>query len=226
MIKCITFDLDDTLWEIEPVISKAENQFYEWVKDNYPVVAENFNIEKLRKLLKQTSLENPLIKHDLTKIRIIAYTKLRDLYNLPENMPIEAFQYFMQYRNSVELFDGVEEILDVLKKQYKLGTITNGNASLEKIGIKQYFDFEIKASEAGYMKPSPEIFKSALYEAKCESFELLHVGDSYEKDIIGAMSVNMNYIWLNHNNEKKSDVKVEQIIKSFSELPQALKKLR
>ena len=78
MIKCITFDLDDTLWEIEPVISKAENQFYEWVKDNYPVVAENFNIEKLRKLLKQTSLENPLIKHDLTKIRIIAYTKLRD----------------------------------------------------------------------------------------------------------------------------------------------------
>ena len=29
MIKCITFDLDDTLWEIEPVISKAENQFYE-----------------------------------------------------------------------------------------------------------------------------------------------------------------------------------------------------
>ena len=75
----------------------------------------------------------------------------------------------MQYRNSVELFDGVEEILGILKKQYKLGTITNGNASLEKIGIKQYFDFEIKASEAGYMKPSPEIFKSALYEAKCES---------------------------------------------------------
>ena len=86
MIKCITFDLDDTLWEIEPVISKAENQFYEWVKDNYPVVAENFNIEKLRKLLKQTSLENPLIKHDLTKIRIIAYTKLNNFYMIYDYM--------------------------------------------------------------------------------------------------------------------------------------------
>ena len=55
---------------------------------------------------------------------------------------------------------------------------------------------------------------------------MMHVGDSYEKDIIGAMSVNMNYIWLNHNNEKKGDIKIEHIIKSFSELPQALNKFR
>ena len=55
---------------------------------------------------------------------------------------------------------------------------------------------------------------------------MMHVGDSYEKDIIGAMSANMNYIWLNHNNEKKDDIKIEQIIKSFSELPQALNKFR
>ena len=32
MIKCITFDLDDTLWEIEPVIIKAEIKFEEWLK--------------------------------------------------------------------------------------------------------------------------------------------------------------------------------------------------
>ena len=27
MIKCITFDLDDTLWKIEPVITRAEVEF-------------------------------------------------------------------------------------------------------------------------------------------------------------------------------------------------------
>ena len=32
-----------------------------------------------------------------------------------------------------------------MKKNYTLGTITNGNASLKKIGIEKYFDFEVKA---------------------------------------------------------------------------------
>ena len=72
MIKCITFDLDDTLWKIEPVITKAEIFFQKWLEVNYPEVSEKFNIESLRKLMKQTSLENPEIKHDLTKIRIKA----------------------------------------------------------------------------------------------------------------------------------------------------------
>ena len=54
MIKCITFDLDDTLWKIEPVITKAEIFFQKWLDANYPEVSEKFNIESLRKLMKQT----------------------------------------------------------------------------------------------------------------------------------------------------------------------------
>ena len=53
MIKCITFDLDDTLWKIEPVITKAEIFFQKWLDANYPEVSEKFNIESLRKLMKQ-----------------------------------------------------------------------------------------------------------------------------------------------------------------------------
>ena len=226
MIKCITFDLDDTLWEIEPVIIKAEIKFEEWLKRNYPIISEELSIQQLRNLVRQTSLENPKIKHDLTKIRICAYNKLRNIYGLPKNMPEDAFNYFIKYRNKVELFDGVKEILGILRKDYLIGTITNGNASLDEIGIKQYFDFEVKASDVGFMKPSKEIFYEAIKQASCKPSEMMHVGDSYEKDIIGAMSVNMNYIWLNHNNEKKGDIKIEQIIKSFSELPQAINEFR
>lgn len=226
MIKCITFDLDDTLWKIEPVITRAEVEFQKWLEKNYPMVAEQFSIEKLRDLAKQTSLENSKIKHDLSKVRILAYEHIRELFSLPNNMPKDAFNYFMKYRNTVQLFDGVKEILEILSNDYLLGTITNGNASLEKIGIKNFFDFEIKAADVGFMKPSEEIFQKAIKEANCKPSEIVHVGDSYEKDIIGAMSVNMNYIWLNHSNENKDDIKVEQTIKSFSEIPQVLKKLR
>ena len=39
---------------------------------NYHEVYENVSIEQLRKLVRQTALENPKIKHDLTKVRICA----------------------------------------------------------------------------------------------------------------------------------------------------------
>lgn len=225
MIKCITFDLDDTLWNIEPVINRAEIEFQKWLKMNYHEVYENVSIEQLRKLVRQTALENPKIKHDLTKVRICAYNKLRNIFGLSENMPEDAFNYFMRYRNKVELFDNVEDILSKLKQKYSIGTITNGNASLEKIGIKKYFDFEIKASDVGYMKPNKEIFQAAVDKANCIPSQMVHVGDSYEKDIIGAMSLNMNYIWINHNNLIKDNIESRYVINSFDEIMNVLEKM-
>jgi len=225
MIKCITFDLDDTLWKIEPVITKAEIFFQKWLDANYPEVSEKFNIESLRKLMKQTSLENPEIKHDLTKIRIKAYSHLKDLYGLPNDMPLKAFNYFMEHRNNVILFDSVEDTLSELKKKYLLGTITNGNASLKKIGIDKYFGFEIKASEIGYMKPKPEIFTAAINAAKCNPEEMIHIGDSYDKDIIGAKSVNMNYIWINHNDTIEKKVNEKYAVRNFFEIRKLLDKI-
>jgi len=225
MIKCITFDLDDTLWEIEPVIKSAEIHFHRWLQAKYPAAANQFSIESLRKLIKQTALESPKIKHDLTQVRLKAYTHIKNLHDFSDDMPLKAYDYFMEYRNNVVLFEGVEDILSQLKNKYILGTITNGNASLKKIGIHKYFDFEIKASEAGYMKPDVEIFNAAVKKSNCNPFNIVHIGDNYEKDIIGAMSANMKYIWLNHNNDYKEDVNKKNIIKSFLQIPEVLKNI-
>ena len=224
MIKCITFDLDDTLWAIEPVIIEAEQRSYTWLKENYPIVAENFDILSLRQLMKNTASDNPDIKHNLTKVRIRAYTYIKDLYKLSDDMPLKSFEYFMKYRNKVKLYDGAENMLIELKKKYIIGTITNGNASLEKIGIKNFFDFEVKASDVGFMKPSPKIFEAAVKIAGCNPSEMVHIGDSYEKDIIGAKSINMNYIWLNHKKNEYLDIEKNNIIHSISEAPKLLYK--
>ena len=118
MIKCITFDLDDTLWEIEPVIKSAEINFHRWLKENYSEAADQFSIESLRKLMKQTALENPKIKHNLTQVRLKAYTHIKNIHNFPDDMPLKAFNYFMEYRNNVTLFNDVENTLEELKKKY------------------------------------------------------------------------------------------------------------
>ena len=39
-IDCITFDLDDTLWECDSVIARAEEALFEWLRQNMPRVTE------------------------------------------------------------------------------------------------------------------------------------------------------------------------------------------
>ena len=90
---------------------------------------------------------------------------------------------------------------------------------------EKYFDFEVKASEVGFMKPNPKIFEYALKLTKCKPSEMLHIGDSYDKDIIGAKSVNMNYIWLRHDSKIEKDIKTENIVDNFSQIPESIKKL-
>jgi len=49
------------------------------------------------------------------------------------------------------------------------------------------------------------------------------VGDSYEKDIIGAKSANMNYIWLKNENNEDFDICASKLITSITEIPELLK---
>ena len=47
-IRTITIDLDDTLWEIHPVIMRAEQRLYEWLGENYPRITEMYEPADLR----------------------------------------------------------------------------------------------------------------------------------------------------------------------------------
>ena len=48
MIKVITFDLDDTLWQATPVLIKAEQAVYQWLTNTQPASADHYSAESLR----------------------------------------------------------------------------------------------------------------------------------------------------------------------------------
>jgi FMN phosphatase YigB (HAD superfamily) len=75
------------------------------------------------------------------------------------------------------------------------------------------------------MKPKPEIFTAAINAAKCNPEEMIHIGDSYDKDIIGAKSVNMNYIWINHNDTIEKKVNEKYAVRNFFEIRKLLDKI-
>ena len=72
MIKAITFDLDDTLWAIWPVVERAEQLLQEWLAAHYPRISKQFTPLELRNLCGEIAMAQPEIAHDRTRLRKIA----------------------------------------------------------------------------------------------------------------------------------------------------------
>ena len=142
-IKYISFDLDDTFWDVMPTIYRAEDKTKEWIKDNFPGVSKVMDKDTVIDLRNKILKEDPslLVKISELRTRIFYETAVMAGYSEVESheMSQKAFQIFINARNDVKLFDGVRETLESLSNKYSLGVITNGNADLKKIGIDHFF---------------------------------------------------------------------------------------
>jgi putative hydrolase of the HAD superfamily len=65
---------------------------------------------------------------------------------------------------------------------------------LARIGLGQLLDGIVTSAEAGARKPCPAIFERALRLAQVAPDEAVHVGDSFEEDIIGARNAGIEPI--------------------------------
>ena len=114
-----------------------------------------------------------------------------------EDLAEGAFAIFDSERNNVTLYDGAIYTLQSLSKKYTLIAVTNGNANLEKIGLRHLFDDVVTAVDVGYAKPDARIFNEAIRKAGTQADKIIHVGDNPEADIIGAANVGLKTVWMN-----------------------------
>lgn len=196
-VRLITFDLDDTLWECQSVLSAAEAVFYRWLDEHYPRITERLEPEALIHHRRMFFKSRPELNHDLTNLRKLWLKNLAREFSYPDDLVDPAFQVFWQHRNAVQLFDDAFDLLPPLKKSYTIGAITNGNADVHYIGVGHLFDFVVTAAEAGAAKPSPTIFSRALEHAGVDAGDAVHVGDDPVNDVRGANKAGMRSVWFN-----------------------------
>ena len=65
---------------------------------------------------------------------------------------------------------------------------------MKSLDLVKYFDTITYSQEAGAEKPDPAPFRLALQRANRAPWECLHVGDSYEMDVVGARGVGIEPI--------------------------------
>jgi putative hydrolase of the HAD superfamily len=107
---------------------------------------------------------------------------------------------------SQELFPETETVLYELKSMYKLGILTNGAPDLqrqkiERSGLAHYFDAIVVSGEVGVGKPQPAVFNTVLEQLAVPAHTTLMVGDSLERDMLGASRVGLKGIWINRGGQ-------------------------
>ncbi len=204
-IHTITFDLDDTLWEIHPVIKRAEQRLYAWLGDHYPRITEMYELGEIREIREQVINEMPDQAHDLTFLRRVVLEQIGRAAGYETDFIDAAFDVFDEVRNDVDIFPGVIPALESLREHYVLIAVTNGNANLDKIGIRHLFHDVVTAVTAGAAKPARKIFDAAVLAGGADAGQTLHVGDHPEFDVNGARDAGLKTAWVNRGCEQWPD---------------------
>jgi len=196
-IKAVLFDLDDTLWAVTPVLTKAESVLYEWLQQHLPGLTRQFTKEQLRELRAQVLPTDARYQIDLWSLRHATLTRACQISGEDSLLVDQAMEIFSIARNDVTPFDDVLPGLAKLRERFTVGSVSNGFANLQAIGIAHHFETSIAAHQFGRAKPDPEIFHAACDALGVQPAETIYVGDDPVVDVQGAQNAGMTAVWMN-----------------------------
>ncbi|MEM4461881.1 MAG: HAD-IA family hydrolase, partial [Candidatus Bathyarchaeia archaeon] len=124
-------------------------------------------------------------------------------------------------RAEYRAYDDVEPALETLKSLgYRLIVISNSSSkrslevNLRRAGILGYFEVLVSSGSVGYEKPHPEIFRIASRLCHVQLDRMVHIGNDYEDDYMGASNAGMNAILLDREDRyaDKNCIRVRRLV--------------
>lgn len=194
MIKRIIFDIDNTL--------------IPWKEEYYNEI--NKVLDELN--IKHTEQDYIEIKKAFSEYENVYYTFDRKVMmefinkytkkNYPEEFIYKLTEKWAKCAPK-KIDESIIKLLEYLKTKYELVILTDWYGDqqakrLEKIDILKYFQ-NVYSAENTKRKPFKEAFMQAIGNNKPE--ECIIIGDSFERDIKGALNAGLQAIWYNPNNE-------------------------
>lgn len=208
MIKAISFDIGKTL--IKPSGNSS------LTKEFATISVEN--IDCIKKAYKEHFLTRRISLDDFCK-------KIK----VDKETVISTVNEHYKYRSPDVVWDDVPKALKELKEIDGMLLFTLSNKSyknpfcLNFYGLNSWFDKEIYSCDVGFAKPNIMIFQYAQDVLNLKSSEIIHVGDSYTSDYLGAKRAGWKSLLLARENK---DIQVSNafVLKKLSDLPSYIKK--
>ena len=196
-VRAICFDLDNTLWDVEPVLARAERILADWLHSRYPKIAQHFSAVETLALRAALLREQPHQAHDLTFLRRETLARMAEASGYERDVAHEAFALWHSARNQVTPYAEVLPALDRLKARYRLATLSNGNADLDVMGLAHHFEVRLHAAALGCAKPDARAYSALAQALTLKPAEILFVGDEPQADVAGPRTAGMQTVWVN-----------------------------
>ena len=232
MIKAVFLDFYETLY------------FHSHsLQENLKRIAKRYGVEvnwercetAMERLFIGTSAPDPTTEFSLLELSITVmrreceFIKEVGIEKHVEQIAWELLQsgHYLFAANSSTLYDDAIPTLEHLQNAgFKLAIVSNWDTPLDpltqRLGIAEYFDAIVASHDARVRseKPDPHIFNYALEAVGVSAEEVVHVGDTYEADIVGAQGVGIRPILLDRDGTQTG--RWDETIQSLTELPKLL----
>lgn len=222
MIKCLVFDLDDTLYYEKMYVLEA-------FKNVSKYLANKYNEDFLNIYNKCIEI---LEKYGRGKV----FDKLCDYYKFDEDIRL-LVNIYRSSKPKLKLYQECEKIFQFANEnKLKLAIITDGCSKVQWTKIKalkleNIIEKIIVTDDygPGFGKPHEKSYNEVLDYYKLKPSECVYIGDNPNKDFIGAKKLGIKTIRIKHNygdhiyDEVKLEYEAEFIVRNLLDIKQYLK---
>lgn len=224
-IKAVLFDWGETLVLIPGMIHSAERHLACLEKlyfeprahdsfrslQDYGIPWPEFRTAYLAATREQISRSAATRREHRFEDRFLSALRLAGLREIPQESDLsDVVARFGRYiAAEAEIIDGAVEVVSVLARDVRLGLVSNYpyapvvSATLERFGLRQYFSVLVVSGDLGWLKPHPDVYRTALERIGTRPEETVFVGDDLENDVKGPKALGFCTAWITRDQPQR-----------------------
>ena len=198
-MKAVIFDIDNTVYSYDVCNNKGEQAMYGYLLSKNYLTKEEFIslLSTAKAYVKRNNsgtaaCHNRMLysQHICESFGIYDPTAVIELYNA----------YWDNYFSVMKLFDGAEKLMyELADSGIRIAFCTDLTADIQlrklvKLGLGKLPHMLVTSEEVGAEKPDRKMFETVLEKLDVPADEAVMIGDSVEKDILGARKVGIHGI--------------------------------
>lgn len=224
-IRAVTFDAYGTLLNIEGMHAKATEEILK--VNNFEVDIASFHTlwdKYADQLMSLEPFEN------IWSIFDRALAKAFEFYGFQDKRIPGDLEIWLNMLKNCSPYPLAKEVVARAGRHFKTALISNADndelhGSLARYGLQ--FDVVVSSEDARSYKPRSAIFQQAASALGCKPQEILHLGDSFSADVLGAKAFGAFAVWFNRKrvNIPPGVAEPDYIISELGDLIPLFKKL-
>ncbi|MHA1776830.1 MAG: haloacid dehalogenase [Promethearchaeia archaeon] len=196
MIRCVAFDLDDTLFNGTLLVEKARKASVQMMINYGLPVPEDYATQMLNEIVAEFGSNNEFhLDNLIIRLRNDPNVQLSRKFNINKFVAAGVMGYHREKVKHFHLFKDVVKTLQKLQKlEIKTAIITDGSPKKQyekilRLKLEPIVDEILISDEVAARKPHPFLFELFLNRFHLKPQEMLYIGDRVDNDIAPAKSV-------------------------------------